>query len=253
MTAFLFPILLCSAFLTSVLSGTFGMAGGMVLMAIMLPLMSLPAAMIVHSSVQMVSNLWRCFLWRRHIMWSVLPPYWLGMVIGFSIAAAVSYVPDKAVVLILLGTLPLIAMILRKTVTISITNRYQAALTAVLLTFFHITGGVIGPLLDTLYNNAPFTRQQIVSTKAITQSVMHILRLVYYGILIPGTMSLSWPADVPLSYMPFLIAAAIAGTSAAAFILHRMNDIHFKTISYYIITVISVICLAQGIYLLAMR
>lgn len=253
MTSFLFPILLCSVFLTSVLSGTFGMAGGMVLMAIMLPLMSLPAAMVVHSSVQMVSNLWRCFLWRRHIMWAALPPYGIGMAIGFSIAAAVSYVPDKAIVLLLLGTLPLLAMILRKTVTISITNRYQAAVTAVLLTFFHITGGVIGPLLDTLYNNAPFTRQQIVSTKAITQSVMHILRLVYYGILIPGTMSLSWPADVPLSYMPFLLAAAIAGTSAAAFILHRMNDTHFKTISYYIITVISLICLAQGLYLLAMR
>src|SRR2546430_13078412 len=49
---------------TAFLSGLFGMAGGMILIGVLLMLMPLPTAMVLHAITQMASNGWRAFLWR---------------------------------------------------------------------------------------------------------------------------------------------------------------------------------------------
>src|ERR1700682_975546 len=52
---------------TAFLSGLFGMAGGLILIGVLLTLMPLPSAMVLHAITQMASNCWRAFLWRRPI------------------------------------------------------------------------------------------------------------------------------------------------------------------------------------------
>ncbi len=52
---------------TSFLSGIFGMAGGMILMGILLAMMPLAAAMVLHGVTQMASNSWRAWVWRTHM------------------------------------------------------------------------------------------------------------------------------------------------------------------------------------------
>src|SRR2546423_5583453 len=52
---------------TAFLSGLFGMAGGMILIGVLLMLMPLPTAMVLHAITQMASNGWRAFLWRGAI------------------------------------------------------------------------------------------------------------------------------------------------------------------------------------------
>ena len=47
---------------TSFLSGLFGMAGGLVLVGILLLLMPLPVAMMLHAVTQMASNGWRAVI-----------------------------------------------------------------------------------------------------------------------------------------------------------------------------------------------
>ncbi len=49
---------------TAFLSGLFGMAGGMILIGVLLTMMPLPTAMVLHAITQMASNGWRAFLWR---------------------------------------------------------------------------------------------------------------------------------------------------------------------------------------------
>ena len=247
-------IISIAVLLTSAISGVFGMAGGMILMTLLLFLMPVPAAQAIHASIQMVSNGWRCFLWRRHIVWRALPFYFMGVATGFAIVAAVTFVPDKAVALIAMGSLPLLSLLIRNRLKLSIENRYQAYICAMLLTFVQMTAGVVGPLLDVLYNNTALTRQQIVSTKAFTQTSMHILRLVYYGLFIPATASgIAWPAGISALHMALFLGASIAGTSAAALILKRMDDTQFKGITDYLVIFIGSLCLSQGLWLLAFR
>ena len=62
---------------TSFLSGIFGMAGGMILVGILLALLPLPDAMMLHGVTQMASNGWRALLWWRYVRWSavtLVPP-----------------------------------------------------------------------------------------------------------------------------------------------------------------------------------
>ncbi len=236
-------------FATSALSGVFGMAGGLVLMAVLLGMVPVAAAMTLHAAIQLVSNGWRCILWRKHIVWGVLPWYGCGIVIGFTLMLIIRYVPDKAFALMMMGSLPLLAMAAGKIVRLSITNRLHAAAGAAILTFVHMASGAVGPLMDLLYNNAPFTRQQIISTKAFTQSVMHLIRLSYFGALIPmlGRTGGGLLDYMDVRILPVFLVASIAGTSAAALIVRRISDRHFKTISSVLIAIISLYCLGSGV------
>lgn len=251
MSTIVVAMLAVLVFVTSAISGVFGMAGGMILMAALLFLMPVPAAMAIHATIQTASNGWRCWLWRRHIVWRALPFYAAGVVVGFATVAAVTFVPDRATALIVMGALPLMSLAARRYVNISITRRFHAFAAAIILTFIQMTAGVVGPLLDVLYNNAPLTRQQIISTKAFTQTAMHLLRLVYYAAFLPlAAVPFTWPDGVGAGAMAFFIAASIAGTSAAALVLRRMHDDTFKAASRYIIAVIGMFCLGQGVYLM---
>src|ERR1700733_12538726 len=97
---------------TSFLSGLFGMAGGLILIGVLLALMPLPTAMVLHAITQMASNGWRAFLWRRHIRWRPVSVYLLGGGGALALWSIPRYVPDKPVALLLLGVTPFMARLM---------------------------------------------------------------------------------------------------------------------------------------------
>ena len=60
---------------TSFLSGVFGMAGGLILIGVLLALLPLPEAMALHAITQMASNGWRGLLWWRYVRWSAISTF----------------------------------------------------------------------------------------------------------------------------------------------------------------------------------
>ena len=88
---------------TSLLSGIFGMAGGMILIGVLLVLMPVPEAMMLHGVTQMASNGWRGLLWIKHVRWSAIGAYLAGCASRWSLWSFWRYVPGKAVALLLLG------------------------------------------------------------------------------------------------------------------------------------------------------
>lgn len=244
----LIAFLACAVFLTSMISGTFGMAGGMILMTVMLTLLPVAAAMTLQSAIQLVSNGWRCFLWRGHIVWHVLPFCLAGIAVGFALMLATQFVPDKNLAFIMMGSIPLLTMAGGKYLRLHIENPYHTFPVATVLTFVHMTAGVVGPLLDLLYANTELTRHQIISTKAFTQTVMHLVRLSYFGALIPLlTGHGGWPEEIPPLWLPVLLGASVAGTTAAAWFLHRMHDRHFRLITRILIACVGAYCLFRGV------
>jgi uncharacterized membrane protein YfcA len=236
-----------TVFCTGLISGTFGMAGGMVLMIVLLHFMPLETAFFFHASTQLVSNGWRCFMWRKHIVWRALPWWAAGVLTGLALVISVHYIPSKTTVLFMLGTIPLIGLGLRRWVTLSILKPAHAYFCAICLSFVHLTGGVVGALLDLLFNNTPLTRHQIISTKAFTQTCSHTLRLVYFGALLPLLgVGKGWPEGLNPAVLPLMMIMTVAGTSAAALALRLFDDDTFKRNSRYIIACISVYCLARA-------
>ena len=63
---------------TAILSGILGMAGGMILMAILASTVSVASAMMLHGAVQLTSNGSRAWFLREHIQWQIFPAYAVG-------------------------------------------------------------------------------------------------------------------------------------------------------------------------------
>src|ERR1700747_2362434 len=94
---------------TAFLSGLFGMAGGLILIGVLLALMPLPTAMVLHAITQMASNGWRAWLWRAHIRCRPVFVYLIGCGLALGLWSLTRYVPDKPIALLMLGVTPFMA------------------------------------------------------------------------------------------------------------------------------------------------
>src|SRR5438045_7646884 len=108
MTALLAAGLSLLMIFTAFLSGIFGMAGGLILIGVLLFIFPLPTAMVLHAITQMASNGWRALLWWRHIVWKSAVFYVAGALVSVGLWSITLYVPDTATSLLLLGLSPFI-------------------------------------------------------------------------------------------------------------------------------------------------
>jgi len=86
MSATLMLGLLATMVATAFLSGIFGMAGGLILMGVLLAILPLPEAMALHAVTQMASNGWRGLLWWRHIRWRAAATFLGGCALAFLVS-----------------------------------------------------------------------------------------------------------------------------------------------------------------------
>jgi uncharacterized protein len=233
-------LILAAVLATSVLSGVLGMAGGIILMAILVAVLSVSAAMVVHGIVQGTANGSRAFFLRQHIVWRVMPPYVGGAAIALASFIAVGVLPEPSWVLIVIGTFPFVARLTPKLRGLDMTRPTTAAFCGVIVTGAQLFAGASGPLLDVFYLNAPLNRHQIVASKALTQTLGHVLKLVYYG----GIIGL----DEPLSpyFLVAAVAVAVLGTRLGTRMIDRFDDTGFRRTSGYVIMGIGAYCIAQG-------
>src|SRR5258708_18096253 len=85
------------------------MAGGMVLLGVLLVYFDVATGMVLFSIIQLTANGWRALHWRQFVLWPIFVWYVVGSLLAFAVMRYVAYVPDKAVVYILLGLIPFTA------------------------------------------------------------------------------------------------------------------------------------------------
>ena len=237
-------LLLAAAVLaTSTLSGVFGMGGGMILMGVYAAVLPVRDAMVLHGVTQLASNGFRFWLLRRHLYTPALAWYALGAAIGVGVFLSVSYVPEKTTLYVLLGGLPLIAAVLPSSVGLSIESRPLAASCGTVVTAAQLTAGVSGPLLDVFFVRGTLDRLQVIGTKALTQTLGHLLKLVYFGWLVGGGTAPALPAWT----YPLVVLCALGGTRLGKALLTRLDDDRFRLASRVLVGGIALIYLARGI------
>ncbi len=233
-------IVVAAVLLTSILSGVIGMAGGMILMAILVAITPVAAAMILHGAVQATSNGSRTWFLRRHIVWSVLPPYLLGSAIAVAGFLALTVIPDAAVVLILVGVFPWLGRLTPRMPGLDITRPAVAVVCGVLVTAAQLLAGASGPLLDVFYLNTPLNRHQVIASKALTQTIGHVLKIVYYGVVIEVA------TDTPMWLIAIAMATAILGARIGTRMLDHLDETSFRRYSGWVILGIGAACIVAG-------
>jgi uncharacterized membrane protein YfcA len=229
---------------TSFISGIFGMAGGMILLGVLLVFFDVVVGMVLFSTIQLAANGWRAVLWWRFVRWPIFWRYVAGAFLAFLAMRAIAFVPDKALVYLALGAMPFLIEMLPAAARPNIEWRGVPFFTGVTTTLVQLISGVGGQFLDIFFQKSELDRKTTVATKAVTQTFAHLLRLLYFSSL-AGASEL-----VPLWAHAPAIALAILGTSLAPFVLERLTDAGFRQWTRWIILVISGVYLGRGLWLL---
>lgn len=236
------PLIIATlAFVTALLSGMFGMAGGLVLMAFLAVLLPVATAMMLHGALQATANGYRAWLNRNDIRWSIVGRYSAGAVAALALALAIAWIPSKRAVLLILGAIPFVASAMPARFALDVMRPGVAPVCGFFVTLLQLLAGVAGALLDVFFVRTTLTRHEVVATKAVTQTISHLIKLGFFFLLtqFDGAMLPWWLllATLPLT---------VAGTNLGKMILDRMQDSQFRQYSKWLTWCIGAISLWRG-------
>lgn len=230
-----------TVFLTSLLSGVFGMAGGLILLWVLLFLMPVGSAIAVHGVIQMVANGSRAWFSRHYIDYPILAILCLGLLIAAAVLTVVNYTPNLIVVSIVLGLMPILVWLPVQRLQLDASRPSHALACGFIAGALAMGVGVSGPTIDIFFIRTMMDRRKVIATKAAMQLVSHGTKVVFY-----------WQAAAALpasDWVAILLAApiAIVGTRTGNFILQRITDVSFRSWTRWIFTGIGGVYLLQGL------
>lgn len=234
-----------AAFSGAFLSGIFGMAGGQIVLAVLLYFMPVTLAMTMFSALMFTSGAWRAGLWRKHIDWPIAFRYIAGSVAGMALMLMILFVPSKPVVYLGLGLTPFIGDLLPKRWRPDVTKRGMALLCGFIAMILQIAVGGAGNVLDMFFVNSPMNRHSIVATKAFTLLFSQVMRFLYFGVA-----ALEGGENLPVELFLICVLLTFAGGSAAVGLLNRLTDDSFRKWTKTLIYGMSIIYVARGLWLL---
>ena len=240
-----FIVIAISVVLTSFISGILGMAGGMILMGVLLAFLPVPAAMMLHGVAQMSANGWRAWLWRREVNWRVFRGVASGAFLVLIIFSVIQLTASKPISYLLLGATPFLTYLLPANLKLNVDKRGHSFICGVSCTAIQLVAGVAGPLLDVFFIHSTMGRKEVVATKAATQSFGHILKIIYFGLLIKTAQgSVDWWVAATV------IVLAMFGTTFSRKVLEAMSDANFRRWTRGVVLVTGSCYLVAGLWLL---
>ena len=220
-------IALPAILLTSLLSGMVGMAGGLILIVVLVLLMPVPSAMILHGIVQGVANGSRFWFLREYAAWRILPWYFVGVILTTVLFSVLFIVADPAVVIMAAGGLPWVSQFTPERFKLDVTRPLVACICGIVVTAVQLVAGASGPVLDAFYQRTSLNRFEIVATKALTQAVGHAVKVGYFVYI--GSTLASEP-HVLLSWWVIALAVflSLLGTRIGTRFLERISEARFR-------------------------
>ena len=239
-----FSLLAASTLATAFISGILGMAGGMILLGVLLAVLPLPAAMMLHGISQLASNGGRALMLRREVDWRVFRGFAIGAAVAFAAFVATRIVVGKAAALIAMGIMPFVALLLPEKLHLNVERRGHSVACGLVSMALSLTAGIAGPILDVFFVRSKLSRQAVVATKAITQTLAHLVKIVYFG----GVMAIEG-AEVSPWLAATMVALAFLGTSLSRRVLERISDASFRQWTRWTVMTLGVLYLASGLSL----
>ncbi len=220
-------ILLASSFAGSFITAAFGIGGGVVFLgvcAILLP----PLAIIpVHGVVQLGSNSVRSLMFIRYLVWSALPAFVAGSLIGVAIGGSIVVALPGWLVQSVVGFFILFVVFARPPRWLSRWPIITGLISSFLTMFF----GATGPFVAGYIKSLDLDRLSHTATHAATMTVQHGLKVAMFGFL--GFAYADWAA-----FIVGLIGVGAFGTWVGKQVLHRMSDRGFhKTLNVILILI----------------
>jgi uncharacterized membrane protein YfcA len=217
-------VLSFSAILTSILSATVGMAGGTVLLSILLFCFIPSTAIPLHAVNQLVANAQRSWLLRKHVNRHYLTAFCGGALIGNFTSAwllkeTITFTHAPLLIAIVIGY-----SLLKPQKRFNLRPQRRGFFVAgVVLGFIGMFVGATGLILASLFVREDMAKEEIMATQGAIQSFSHGLKVL--GFLWIGFDFIPWL--LPLALMSL---ATILGTRLGVAVFRRMPASLFRVI-----------------------
>ena len=214
-------------------------------MGALLALFAVADAMVLHGIAQGASNGFRVLLHAAHIQWQAIIYFIAGALLALLVLVWLNVVLDKAYIFMMLGAIAIFAVVMPKGWQLDISRPQDALICGVSTTAIHLIAGVVGPVLDVFYLRARLNRYQILATKALMQTLGHIVKIIYFSSLIAADRAI-----YSIWVYAMIIMLAFGGAFFGRMILDRLSEKDFRTGMRILLSLIGSAYLIWGLYLL---
>ena len=214
-------VLVVACFVTATISGILGMAGGVTLLGVMTALLPAPVVVPLHGIVQLASNWTRTWAFRRHVRWQIFFAFMLPAVLGVAIAANIWADLKLTWFRAWIGAFILFFLLWRRYKP-KLRNPpiWSYALLGFAAGLLAIFVGATGPFLAPFFLRDDFDNEQVIATKAVCQTWLHLLK-------IPAFLALSFDYAPHATVLLGLVLAVIGGTYFGKHLLTRISKERF--------------------------
>ena len=232
--------LIVASFVTATISGILGMAGGITLLGVMTALLPAHTVVPLHGVVQLGSNWTRTWAFRRHIRWAVFWRFMLPAVVGVGLAALAWSSVKLTWFRAWIGIFILLFLAWRRFKPTLRNLPYWSygvlGLAAGLLSVFV---GATGPFLAPFFLRDDFENEEVIATKAVCQTWLHLLK-------IPAFLALSFNYIPYLPLLTALIVAVIGGTYLGKHLLGKISKERFVLWFQVVLGVLAIYLIASN-------
>jgi len=239
-------LILCGAsLLTAGVSAVLGMAGGILLLAVMLLFLEPTVAIPIHALVQLASNSSRAAIHAREIRRDLLLPYVLLLVpAGFLTLPLIEQAPTDALRLAI-GVFVLVATWQDRWLLLGLDperlpERPRFALVGAVAGGLGPLVGATGPFIAPFFLGIGLSRFQLIGTKAACQATGHLAKILVFGV-----------AGFAFSEHLWLILAmalcTIIGTALGSRLLQRIDDSLFVQLYKLTLTLVALRLVWSGL------
>jgi uncharacterized membrane protein YfcA len=242
-------ILSAAALLTSMISAIVGMAGGIILLSVMLLFLEPLVAIPIHGAIQLVSNGTRTWVQRDHVRWNIIAWYCVLLfpmsVVGLGIAREI----PPPVARLVIGVFVLFAtwapgLLLLGTHPESTDPRRRFVILGGVVGTINMTVGATGPLLAPFFLNLGLSRQSIIGTKAASQALGHVSKVLVFGVA-----GFAFPDYAQL--LAAMCVMVILGTWVGSRLLERVSEPWFERAFKTALTLVALrLVIGEGLGLL---
>lgn len=230
--------LISLSFVTSALTGAFGLGGGVLMLAAMTQLLPPAVLLPVHGVVQVGSNSGRGIIMRRDIARPLVLPFLLGSLVGVTAGAQIVGMLPRSVLLMVLGAFILWSVWTPKLRPARLPAPWFGLVGAV-SSFCTMFVGATGPLVAAFLVPDPLTRHQVVATHAAFMTLQHALKVGAFTAL--GFGFLPW-----LPMLALMIGLGFLGTMLGRRLLDRVPEKRFATGFKLMLTALALKIVADG-------
>ena len=214
-------VLVVACFVTATISGILGMAGGVTLLGVMTALLPAPVVVPLHGIVQLASNWTRTWAFRTHVRWSIFFAFMIPAAVGIAIAANIWADLKLTWFKAWIGAFILAFLVWRKYKPKLRNPRvWSYAVLGLAAGLLAIFVGATGPFLAPFFLRDDFDNEEVIATKAVCQTWLHLLK-------IPAFLALSFDYSPYIAVLAALVAAVIGGTYFGKHLLSRVSKERF--------------------------